>query len=74
MTDKAFDTAVFGQQVFGGHGYIREWGQEQYVRDIRITQIYEGTNGIQAMDLLGRKILGSQGQLLGPWVREIEQF
>ncbi|MFO1367630.1 MAG: acyl-CoA dehydrogenase C-terminal domain-containing protein [Marinagarivorans sp.] len=74
MTDKAFDTAVLGQQVFGGHGYIREWGQEQYVRDIRITQIYEGTNGIQAMDLLGRKILGSQGQLLGPWVREIEQF
>ena len=49
-------------------------GQEQYVRDIRITQIYEGTNGIQAMDLLGRKILGSQGQLLGPWVREISSF
>ncbi len=64
ITDKAFDTTVLGQQVFGGHGYIREWGQEQYVRDARITQIYEGTNGIQAMDLLGRKILASQGQLL----------
>ncbi|HEY6528367.1 MAG TPA: acyl-CoA dehydrogenase C-terminal domain-containing protein [Cellvibrionaceae bacterium] len=74
ITDKAFDTAVLGQQVFGGHGYIREWGQEQYVRDIRITQIYEGTNGIQAMDLLGRKIVGSQGELLKPWLEEIHQF
>jgi hypothetical protein len=42
--------------VFGGHGYIREWGQEQLVRDVRITQIYEGTNGIQALDLMGRKV------------------
>ncbi|HNG60613.1 MAG TPA: acyl-CoA dehydrogenase, partial [Cellvibrionaceae bacterium] len=74
ITDKAFDTAVLGQQVFGGHGYIREWGQEQYVRDIRITQIYEGTNGIQAMDLLGRKILASQGQLLAPWLAEMQAF
>lgn len=74
LTDKAFDTAVLGQQVFGGHGYIREWGQEQYVRDIRITQIYEGTNGIQAMDLLGRKILISQGQLLAPWLTQMQQF
>lgn len=74
ITDKAFETAVLGQQVFGGHGYIREWGQEQYVRDIRITQIYEGTNGIQAMDLLGRKIVGSEGRLLTPWLAEIKQF
>jgi alkylation response protein AidB-like acyl-CoA dehydrogenase len=74
ITDKAFDTAALGQQVFGGHGYIREWGQEQYVRDIRITQIYEGTNGIQAMDLLGRKIVGSRGELLKPWLEEIHQF
>ena len=74
ITDKAFDTTVLGQQVFGGHGYIREWGQEQYVRDARITQIYEGTNGIQAMDLLGRKILASQGQLLTPWQQEMQAF
>jgi hypothetical protein len=46
---------VQAQQVFGGHGYIREWGMEQYVRDARIAQIYEGTNGVQAMDLVGRK-------------------
>ncbi|VDC29326.1 acyl-CoA dehydrogenase C-terminal domain-containing protein [Pseudogemmobacter humi] len=55
-TDFGFETAVKSQQVFGGHGYIREWGMEQYVRDARITQIYEGTNGVQAMDLVGRKL------------------
>ncbi len=54
--DKGFKTAVEAQQVFGGHGYIREHGMEQFVRDARITQIYEGTNGIQAMDLVGRKL------------------
>ncbi len=57
LTDAGFETCVLGQQVFGGHGYIREWGQEQLVRDVRITQIYEGTNGIQALDLLGRKVV-----------------
>lgn len=57
LTDTAFETCVLGQQVFGGHGYIRAWGQEQLVRDVRITQLYEGTNGIQALDLLGRKVL-----------------
>ncbi len=56
LTDKGFKTAVEAQQVFGGHGYIREHGMEQFVRDARITQIYEGTNGIQAMDLVGRKL------------------
>jgi alkylation response protein AidB-like acyl-CoA dehydrogenase len=56
LTDKGFDAAVSAQQVFGGHGYIREHGMEQFVRDARITQIYEGTNGIQAMDLVGRKL------------------
>ena len=53
LTDKGFKAAVDAQQVFGGHGYIREHGMEQFVRDARITQIYEGTNGIQAMDLVG---------------------
>src|SRR5438067_342219 len=56
LTDKGFKTAVEAQQVFGGHGYIREHGMEQFVRDARITQIYEGTNGVQAMDLVGRKL------------------
>ena len=56
LTDKGFEAAVYAQQVFGGHGYIREHGMEQFVRDARITQIYEGTNGIQAMDLVGRKL------------------
>jgi hypothetical protein len=62
LTDKGFEAAVNAQQVFGGHGYIREWGMEQFVRDARIAQIYEGTNGIQAMDLVGRK-LGKDGGL-----------
>ena len=56
LTDKGLQAAVYGQQVLGGHGYIREWGMEQFVRDARICQIYEGTNGIQAMDLVGRKL------------------
>ena len=61
-TDKGFDTAVNMQQVFGGHGYIAEWGMEQFVRDARITQIYEGANGIQAMDLVGRKLAMNGGR------------
>src|SRR6476619_3828897 len=56
LTDKGFEAAVHAQQVLGGHGYIREHGIEQFVRDARITQIYEGTNGIQAMDLVSRKL------------------
>ncbi|TWI56791.1 hypothetical protein IQ22_01243 [Pseudomonas duriflava] len=63
LTDLGLETCVHGQQIFGGHGYIREWGQEQLVRDVRITQIYEGTNGIQALDLMGRKVVGSGGSL-----------
>ena len=60
-TDKGFDTTVNMQQVFGGHGYIQEWGMDQFVRDARITQIYEGTNGVQAMDLCGRKLAQNGG-------------
>ena len=63
LTDLGFESTVLGQQVFGGHGYIREWGMEQFVRDARITQIYEGTNGIQALDLVGRKLGFENGQL-----------
>ncbi|HEY7773314.1 MAG TPA: acyl-CoA dehydrogenase C-terminal domain-containing protein [Marinagarivorans sp.] len=74
MSDMALSAAVEGQQVFGGHGYIREWGQEQYVRDIRITQIYEGTNGIQALDLLGRKVIANKAVDLAAYCEEIAQF
>lgn len=63
LTDFGFESAVLAQQVFGGHGYIREWGMEQFVRDARITQIYEGTNGVQAMDLVGRKLGFENGGL-----------
>src|SRR5438477_9925514 len=62
LTDKGFAAAVNAQQVYGGHGYIREHGIEQFVRDARITQIYEGTNGIQAMDLVGRKLPKDNGR------------
>jgi hypothetical protein len=62
LTDKGFEAAVNSQQVFGGHGYIREWGMEQFVRDARIAQIYEGTNGVQAMDLVGRKLAQNGGR------------
>ncbi|RZQ57268.1 acyl-CoA dehydrogenase [Pseudidiomarina tainanensis] len=72
LTDTGFETTVIGQQVFGGHGFIREWGQEQLVRDARIAQIYEGTNGIQALDLLGRKVAGSRGELLKPLLEDIQ--
>ncbi|HDI60081.1 MAG TPA: acyl-CoA dehydrogenase [Desulfobacteraceae bacterium] len=62
VTDRAFDLCNLGMQVYGGYGYIREYPQEQLVRDCRITQIYEGTNGIQAMDLLGRKLGMKKGK------------
>ena len=64
LTDNGFQSAVMCQQVFGGHGYIKEWGMEQFVRDARINMIYEGTNTIQSLDLLGRKILGNNGATL----------
>jgi alkylation response protein AidB-like acyl-CoA dehydrogenase len=64
LTDKGFEAAVYAQQVLGGHGYIREHGMEQFVRDARITQIYEGTNGIQAMDLVGRKLPKDGGRAI----------
>ncbi|MEN5257191.1 acyl-CoA dehydrogenase C-terminal domain-containing protein [Pseudomonas protegens] len=74
LTDLGLETTVHGQQIFGGHGYIREWGQEQLVRDVRITQIYEGTNGIQALDLVGRKIVGSDGAFYKLFADEIRHF
>jgi alkylation response protein AidB-like acyl-CoA dehydrogenase len=69
LTDKGFEAAVNAQQVFGGHGYIREWGMEQFVRDARIAQIYEGTNGIQALDLVGRKLGANGGRAIQAFFR-----
>lgn len=73
FTDKGFDSCVLGQQVLGGHGYIRDNGQEQLVRDARIAQIYEGTNGIQAQDLLKRKVLANGGRWIRDFILDIEQ-
>ena len=74
MTETGLEVTNHGMQVFGGHGFIREWGMEQLVRDCRIAPIYEGTNGIQALDLLGRKVLGSQGKLLKGFSKIVHKF
>lgn len=72
LTDKGLDGAVMGQQVLGGHGFIKEWGMEQIVRDARIGQIYEGANGIQALDLVGRKIMRDGGGLMLELIAEMK--
>jgi alkylation response protein AidB-like acyl-CoA dehydrogenase len=69
LTDQGFKAAVDAQQVYGGHGYIREWGMEQFVRDARIAQIYEGTNGIQALDLVGRKLGANGGRAIQAFLK-----
>src|SRR4051794_6864349 len=74
FTDKGFENAVQAQQVFGGHGYIEEWGMSQFVRDARITQIYEGANGIQAMDLVGRKLGKDGGRAVMALFNEVGAF
>ncbi len=74
MTETGFEAANHGVQVFGGHGYIAEWGMEQIVRDSRISMLYEGTTGIQALDLLGRKVLMSQGELLRNFTKIMHKF
>ena len=73
-TDRGFESCVLGQQILGGHGYIAEWGMEQNVRDARIAQIYEGTNGIQALDLAGRKTARCDGELLRVLCADIDAF
>ncbi|MDN3520531.1 acyl-CoA dehydrogenase C-terminal domain-containing protein [Halomonas ramblicola] len=74
LTETGCEATNEGVQVFGGHGFIQEWGMEQLVRDARITRLYEGTTGIQALDLLGRKVLMSQGETLKVFTREIHKF
>ncbi|HNP01789.1 MAG TPA: acyl-CoA dehydrogenase, partial [Agitococcus sp.] len=74
LTDKGLENCIEGQQVLGGHGFIREWGLEQWVRDTRIAQIYEGTNGVQAHDLMGRKVAKNNGAFVAPLIAEMREF
>ena len=74
LTETGFEAANHGLQCFGGHGYIKEWGMEQNVRDARISMLYEGTTGVQALDLLGRKVLGSQGNTSKLFIAEVQNF
>ena len=74
LTDKGFEHAVMAQQVFGGHGYIEEHGMSQYVRDARIAMIYEGANGIQALDLVGRKLALNGGRAVTAFFNEVGEF
>jgi len=74
LTDNAWIATSHCMQVFGGHGFIREWGMEQFVRDSRINMIYEGTNTIQSLDLLGRKILGDNGAKLKKFGKLVQEF
>ncbi|MBA6233853.1 MULTISPECIES: acyl-CoA dehydrogenase C-terminal domain-containing protein [unclassified Colwellia] len=74
LTELGFECTSHGVQIFGGHGFIKEWGMEQLLRDTKISCIYEGTTGIQALDLLARKILGSKGQILKPFMTDVAMF
>ncbi|MBI1621064.1 acyl-CoA dehydrogenase [Aquamicrobium zhengzhouense] len=74
LTDKGFEHAVMAQQVFGGHGYIEEHGMSQFVRDARIAMIYEGANGIQALDLVGRKLALNGGRAVQTFFKEVGEF
>ena len=74
LTETGYEAANLGMQVFGGHGYIKEWGMEQIVRDTRISMLYEGTTGIQALDLLGRKILLDKGSAFRRFSKELSQY
>ena len=74
MTEVGFEAANHGVQIYGGHGFIAEWGMEQNVRDSRISCLYEGTTGIQALDLLGRKVLMTQGEALKGFTKIVHKF
>ena len=74
LTEVGYEAANHGVQVYGGHGFIREWGMEQIVRDTRIALLYEGTTQIQALDLLGRKVLQTQGAMLRNFTKIIHKF
>ena len=74
VTDKGFEYTINAQQVFGGHGYIEEWGMSEYARDCRFAMIYEGTNGIQALDLVGRKLSMDGGKYMREYLNLVQAF
>jgi alkylation response protein AidB-like acyl-CoA dehydrogenase len=74
LTDKGFESAVAAQQIYGGHGYIEEWGMSQFVRDARIAMIYEGANGVQALDLVGRKLAADGGKPVLAFFEMVKAF
>ena len=74
LTDYGYKTATDCQQIYGGHGFIEEWGMSQFVRDARITMIYEGANGVQALDLVGRKLMQNGGRPLQTFLAELDEF
>ncbi|WP_095590518.1 acyl-CoA dehydrogenase C-terminal domain-containing protein [Actibacterium ureilyticum] len=74
LTDRGFECAINAQQVYGGHGYIEEWGMSQFARDARITQIYEGANGVQALDLVGRKLAQDGGKHVMAFFEMVKAF
>lgn len=74
LTEQGFESANYGIQIFGGHGYIKEWGLEQNLRDVRIASLYEGTTGIQALDLLGRKVMLDRAKHISSFIKEILVF
>jgi alkylation response protein AidB-like acyl-CoA dehydrogenase len=74
LTETAQEATSYGMQIYGGHGYIKEWGMEQLARDTRICTMYEGTTGIQAIDLLARKVIGSKGELLKVFATEMKTY
>ncbi|WP_299084370.1 acyl-CoA dehydrogenase family protein, partial [uncultured Paraglaciecola sp.] len=74
LSELGFECTSHGVQIFGGHGFIKEWGMEQLMRDTKISCLYEGTTGIQALDLLARKIIGTQGEVLKPFAKDVSVF
>ncbi|PMG39933.1 acyl-CoA dehydrogenase C-terminal domain-containing protein [Shewanella sp. 10N.286.52.B9] len=74
LSELGFEATSHGVQIFGGHGFIKEWGMEQLMRDTKICCLYEGTTGIQALDLLARKIIGTQGEILKPFSKDVTLF
>src|SRR5581483_3104275 len=74
LTDQGFANTVLAQQMYGGHGYITEHGMEQFVRDARIAMLYEGANGIQALDLVGRKLGKDGGRALQAFFAEVQAY
>ena len=74
VTEAGLEVANIGVQVYGGHGYVKEWGMEKIIRDARIATVYEGTTGIQALDLLGRKVMGTGGKSLALFTKQVHKF